>query len=120
MIRKSDIRHKGILLLDRFKLWNGKKVFDENGLVQISVIKGFSNPENAEYSYEVDGLSGATITSKGVSNLLAFWLGNEGFGPFINNLKNKANDLKNDEIKTPADIKLLGEIKDILKTNFKK
>ena len=40
-------------------------------------------------SYEVDGLSGATITSKGVSNLLAFWLGNEGFGPFINNLKNK-------------------------------
>ena len=39
---------------------------------------------------------------------------------FINNLKNKANDLKNDEIKTPADIKLLGEIKDILKTNFKK
>lgn len=39
---------------------------------------------------------------------------------FFNNLKNKANDLKNDEIKTPADIKLLGEIKDILKTNFKK
>jgi|TARA_E500000331_G_C17156222_1_gene669670 Na+-transporting NADH:ubiquinone oxidoreductase subunit C len=71
------------------KLWNGKKVFDENGLVQISVIKGFSNPQSADYSYEVDGLSGATITSKGVSNLLAFWLGNEGFGPFINNLKNK-------------------------------
>ena len=39
---------------------------------------------------------------------------------FTNNLKNKANDLRNDEIKTPADIKLLGEIKDILKTNFKK
>ena len=71
------------------KLWNGKKVFDENGLVQISVIKGFSNPQSTDYSYEVDGLSGATITSKGVSNLLAFWLGNEGFGPFINNLKNK-------------------------------
>jgi len=39
---------------------------------------------------------------------------------FVNNLKNKANDLKNDEIKTPPDIKLLGEIKDILKNNFKK
>ena len=65
------------------------QVFDENGLVQISVIKGFSNPQSTDYSYEVDGLSGATITSKGVSNLLAFWLGNEGFGPFINNLKNK-------------------------------
>ena len=71
------------------KLWNGKKVYDENGLVQIEVIKGFSNPGSEEYSYEVDGLSGATITSKGVSNLLAFWLGDDGFGPFINNLKNK-------------------------------
>ena len=66
-----------------------KKVFDENGLVQISVIKGFLIQQSTDYSYEVDGLSGATITSKGVSNLLAFWLGNEGFGPFINNLKNK-------------------------------
>ena len=38
---------------------------------------------------------------------------------FFNNLKNKAQDLKNDDIKTPADIKLLGEIKEILKANFK-
>ena len=38
---------------------------------------------------------------------------------FFNNLKNKAQDLKNDDIKTPADIKLLGEIKDILKANLK-
>ena len=38
---------------------------------------------------------------------------------FFNNLKNKEQDLKNDDIKTPADIKLLGEIKEILKANFK-
>ena len=38
---------------------------------------------------------------------------------WVNNLKNKAQDLKNDDIKTPADIKLLGEIKDILKANLK-
>jgi large conductance mechanosensitive channel len=39
---------------------------------------------------------------------------------FFNNLKNKAHDLRDDEIKTPADIQLLGEIKDILKNQYQK
>ena len=39
---------------------------------------------------------------------------------FFNSLKNKAHDVSNNEIKTPADIQLLGEIKDILKNQYKK
>tara|TARA_X000001036_G_scaffold15170_2_gene12762 strand:+ start:4002 stop:4412 length:411 start_codon:yes stop_codon:yes gene_type:complete len=39
---------------------------------------------------------------------------------FFNNLKNKAHDLSDNEIKTPADIQLLGEIKDILKNQYQK
>ena len=39
---------------------------------------------------------------------------------FFNSLKNKAHDVTNNEIKTPADIQLLGEIKDILKNQYKK
>ena len=39
--------------------------------------------------YRVDGLSGATITSRGVSNLLAFWLGDAGFGPYLANFRNE-------------------------------
>ena len=39
---------------------------------------------------------------------------------FFNSLKNKAHDVSNSEIKTPADIKLLGEIKDILKNQYQK
>jgi len=39
---------------------------------------------------------------------------------FFNSMKNKAHDLSNKEIKTPADIKLLGEIKDILKNQYQK
>jgi Na+-transporting NADH:ubiquinone oxidoreductase subunit C len=31
----------------------------------------------------VDGLSGATLTSNGVTNLLHFWLGENGFGPYL-------------------------------------
>ena len=33
--------------------------------------------------YHVDGLSGATITSNGVSRLVAFWLSGDGYGPFL-------------------------------------
>jgi Na+-transporting NADH:ubiquinone oxidoreductase subunit C len=37
--------------------------------------------------HQVDGLAGATLTSNGVDNLLKFWLGQNGFGPFIANLR---------------------------------
>jgi Na+-transporting NADH:ubiquinone oxidoreductase subunit C len=33
--------------------------------------------------HKVDALSGATITSNGVTHLLRFWLGERGFGPYI-------------------------------------
>lgn len=68
-------------------LWLGKKVFAENGDVAIDVIKGSVNPDSPKADYQVDGLSGATLTSNGVDNLLHFWLGSEGFGPFLKNLK---------------------------------
>jgi Na+-transporting NADH:ubiquinone oxidoreductase subunit C len=31
----------------------------------------------------VDGLAGATITSRGVTAMLRFWLGEHGFGPYL-------------------------------------
>ena len=36
-----------------------------------------------EDPYPVDGLSGATITSRGVSGAMDFWLGDNGFGPYL-------------------------------------
>ena len=46
----------------------GKKIFDENGkLVSVSVAKGAT----AKGDHEVDGISGATLTCKGVTGLLA-------------------------------------------------
>ena len=46
--------------------------------VKLSVVKGSGDTE-----FEIDGLSGATITSRGVSSLIKFWLGDSGFGPYI-------------------------------------
>lgn len=61
----------------------GKRVFDEQGRVAVSVLKG-ADPQT---NHEVDALAGATLTSNGVDHLLKFWLGESGFGPFIANLR---------------------------------
>ncbi|MDF2176795.1 Na(+)-translocating NADH-quinone reductase subunit C [Aliiglaciecola sp. CAU 1673] len=58
--------------------WNGKKLFND-GELAIQVRKG-ANPDNP---YSVDALSGATLTSNGVQHTLDYWLGSEGFGPFL-------------------------------------
>lgn len=62
--------------------WPGRKAYDEDWDPAIEVIKGSAGPP-AEDPYHVDGLSGATITSKGVTNLLQFWLSDKGFGEYL-------------------------------------
>ncbi len=70
-------------------LWNGKEAFNEKGEVQIEVLKGKVDPSRAGAKYQADGLSGATITSRGVSNMLQYWLGDAGFGPYLAKLKER-------------------------------
>lgn len=67
--------------------WEGKQVFNAEGEVDISVIKGSVDSNNANAVHQIDGLSGATLTSRGVNNLINFWLGSQGFGPFLKNLE---------------------------------
>ncbi|MBB6340914.1 Na+-transporting NADH:ubiquinone oxidoreductase subunit C [Pseudomonas fluvialis] len=68
-------------------LWTGKSLFDEQGTLAVEVIKGSVDPQSTKAAHQVDGLAGATLTSKGVNNLLHFWLGENGFGPLLANLK---------------------------------
>ncbi len=68
-------------------LWPGKEVFDETGDVSIRLIKGNVDPSNPNAEHMVDGLAGATLTSNGVTNLLRFWLGANGFGPYLEKVK---------------------------------
>ena len=67
-------------------LWPGKQVY-KDGELEIAVIKGTVNPQAPGAQYQVDGMAGATLTTRGVSNLVQFWLGDGGFAPFLNNLK---------------------------------
>jgi len=68
--------------------WVGKEIYDEQGKVAITVVKGNADPASPQAKHQVDGLSGATLTSRGVHNLLHFWLGESGYKSFLNNLKN--------------------------------
>ncbi len=69
-------------------LWSGKEVYATPGEVAIFVKKGSIDQSlDAEVRFGVDGLSGATLTSRGVSNLVRFWMGDDGFAPFLKHLK---------------------------------
>jgi Na+-transporting NADH:ubiquinone oxidoreductase subunit C len=72
--------------------WEDKKIFDSDWSVRLEVAK------NATGEYEVDALSGATLTSNGVSNMLAYWLGDSGYGPYLKTLLNQ-NTTSNSEAK---------------------
>lgn len=63
-------------------LWPGRKAFDNDWKPAITVIKGQAGPV-AEDPHRVDGLSGATITARGVGDLVQFWIGDNGFGPYL-------------------------------------
>ncbi len=63
-------------------LWPGRVLYDANGELALTVIKGRAGSP-ADDPHRVDGLSGATITSRGVTNMLRFWLGENGFGPYL-------------------------------------
>jgi Na+-transporting NADH:ubiquinone oxidoreductase subunit C len=67
-------------------LWPGKKVYQQ-GDVEIQLIKGSVNPAAAQAEYQIDGLAGATLTSRGVTNLVQFWLGDKGFKKYLSNLR---------------------------------
>ena len=67
-------------------LWPGKQVFND-GQLAIEVIKGTVDNNRPGAVNQVDGIAGATLTARGVNNLLQFWMGEDGFGPFLSNLK---------------------------------
>jgi Na+-transporting NADH:ubiquinone oxidoreductase subunit C len=69
--------------------WQGKLVYDEQWRPSIDVIKGTVDAATPDAEHKVDGLAGATLTARGVQNLINFWLGDNGYGPFIARLRNE-------------------------------
>ena len=80
-------------------LWPGKSAFTAADIEAaslyhlpaptIQVAKGHVTPETAQAEHKVDGLSGATITSNGVTALVKYWLGPDGFGSYLHQLRSE-------------------------------
>ena len=68
-------------------LWPGKRIYDDQGKTRIEVVKGTVDRDSANAIYQVDGLSGATLTARGVGNLLQYWMGQNGYRPLLAKLK---------------------------------
>ena len=71
-------------------LWKGKKVYGENGEVALSLVKGTVDTSRPDAVYKVDGLAGATLTSRGVSNLILYWMSEEGFATYLNKVRSNS------------------------------
>ncbi|WP_150303975.1 Na(+)-translocating NADH-quinone reductase subunit C [Pseudomonas saliphila] len=69
------------------ELWKGNVVYTDDGEVGVQVVKGTVDGSDPRRQYKVDGLAGATLTSRGVENLVRFWMGDTGFRSFLQNLK---------------------------------
>ena len=65
--------------------WKGKKIYKDKK-VNLAVIKGKVEAGDSELSYKIDGLSGATITSRGVTNMVAYWFGESGYSSLLREL----------------------------------
>ena len=69
------------------ELFQGKKIFDENGNTAIAVVKKVENPAS-----EVDCVTGATLTSNGVSDMLR-----DGLAKGVKLLQESADEPKAEE-----------------------
>ncbi len=87
-------------------IWPGKEIYADDGAVAIQVIKGTVDTNASDASHKVDGLAGATLTTNGLNNLVRFWVGENGFGPYLSKIHGAASadqPLGDDTISAPAE-----------------
>ena len=65
--------------------WKGKKIYN-NDQVALEVIKGKVELSDSDSMYKIDGLSGATLTSRGVTNMVAYWFSDSGYANLFREL----------------------------------
>ena len=65
--------------------WRDLQAFDDDGVLRLGVRLQAGSFDGGS---RVDAISGATRTSQGVDGMIKFWLGEFGFGPFLERLRN--------------------------------
>ncbi|MGE4497700.1 MAG: Na(+)-translocating NADH-quinone reductase subunit C [Deferribacterales bacterium] len=67
--------------------WAGKQVYGDDGSLKLGVGSGKIDPASADGAHLVDSISGASLTSRGVNELVRFWLGENGYGRFLSKIE---------------------------------
>ena len=75
---------------DWLSQWPGKQLYDDAGNVRIEIVRGQA-PDGPDAEYQIDGISGATLTGQVISVFLRHWVGPEAFGPYLNRIAAGAN-----------------------------
>jgi Na+-transporting NADH:ubiquinone oxidoreductase subunit C len=70
--------------------WRGRRIYDDQGSIRFAVAAGGVDPESTAAAFEVDALTGATVTADAVTELVHYWLGPHGFQPFLDALREQA------------------------------
>lgn len=65
--------------------WQDRPIYDDGGALRIGVRTLGASADDAYY--QVDAISGATRTAQGVHGMVRFWLGEFGFGPFLQRIR---------------------------------
>ena len=69
--------------------WKEKKLYSPEGDVALDIVKSGSPTNQEDAAYQVDGLSGASLTADGVENLIHFWFGTNGFKPYFKRIRDQ-------------------------------
>ena len=73
--------------------WVGRQIAGPDGEPRFEVVRGtVQRADNPAAIHQVDGLSGATLTGRGVTNLVRYWTGPHGFGPYLDRFRQTADE----------------------------
>jgi Na+-transporting NADH:ubiquinone oxidoreductase subunit C len=75
--------------------WQGKVVLDEDGTPHVEAVRGQVDETTTDAERKIDGLAGATITTRGVTNMVQYWLGDDAFGTFLDKQRTR---LRQDQV----------------------
>jgi Na+-transporting NADH:ubiquinone oxidoreductase subunit C len=67
--------------------WQGRQIYDDQGNLRFRVSEGVVQPGSATAQFEVDALTGATVTANAVTGLVHYWFGAHGYQEFLSALR---------------------------------
>jgi Na+-transporting NADH:ubiquinone oxidoreductase subunit C len=67
--------------------WQGRQIYGDAGDIRFRVASGPVAPDSPAAAHQVDAMTGATVTGDGVTRLIRYWFGPNGYATLINQLQ---------------------------------